>query len=32
VQQGGVNQNSDKDSRTEILASTGNLATTADRI
>ena len=32
AQQGGVNQNSNKDSRTEILASTGNLATTADRI
>lgn len=32
AQQGRVNQNSDKDSRTEILASTGNLATTADRI
>ena len=32
AQQGGVDQNSNKDSRTEILASTGNLATTADRI
>lgn len=32
AQQDGVNQNSDKDSRTEILASTGNLATIADRI
>jgi 23S rRNA (adenine2503-C2)-methyltransferase len=32
AQQGGVNENSDKERRTEILASTGNLATTADRI
>jgi len=32
AQQGGVNENSDKARRTEILASTGNLSTTADRI
>ena len=31
AQQGGVNENSDKERRTEILASTANLATTADR-
>ncbi|MAS61205.1 MAG: 23S rRNA (adenine(2503)-C(2))-methyltransferase RlmN [Gammaproteobacteria bacterium] len=31
AQQGGVNTNSDKERRTEILASTANLATTADR-
>ena len=31
AQQGGVNANSDKERRTEILASTANLATTADR-
>lgn len=32
AQQSGVNQISDEDSSVEILASTGNLATTADRI
>ena len=31
AQQGGVNANSEKERRTEILASTANLATTADR-
>lgn len=31
AQQGGVNENGDKERRTEILASTANLATTADR-
>lgn len=31
AQQGGVNENSDKGRRTEILASTDDLATTADR-
>jgi 23S rRNA (adenine2503-C2)-methyltransferase len=32
AQQGEVNENSDKERRTEMLASTGNLATTADTI
>ena len=32
AQQGGVSENSDKGRRSDILASTGNLATTADRI
>ena len=31
AQQGGVNENGDKERRTEILASTASLATTADR-